>query len=203
MNGTEKSCEGEGYGRVKSGPGHGTVMTTLQGTQLWLSLSVEAYKMSVDEVLDLVRSDVAAYTRAQAGCRSTSVKKPTKWTRQFDEEWMDTPVEDATVTGDMPATNVVSNLLPPLRLLIMTPPEAWSVNAVNANAQWRHTSQIICFNCGNRDHYSTRCPDPRRNGKGGGKGGKGVGKGEGGKRKSKGKGTPEGKGNSPIWVTPE
>ena len=37
----------------------------------------------------------------------------------------------------------------------MTPPEDCSVNAANANAQWTYTSQITCFNCGNRGHYST------------------------------------------------
>ena len=37
----------------------------------------------------------------------------------------------------------------------MNPPEDCSVNAANANAQWTDTSQITCFNCGNRGHYST------------------------------------------------
>ena len=148
---------------------HGAVMTTPQGTQLRLSLSVVAYKMSVDEVLDFVGSNVAAYTRARAGHRNTSAKKPTTWTCQFEGEFMDTPAEDATVTGATPAPDVVLNLPPPRGLPNMTPPEDRSVNAANANAQWRDTSQIICFNCRNRGHYSTGCPHPRRDGKGGGK----------------------------------
>ena len=42
-------------------------------------------------------------------------------------------------------------------------------------------SHIECFNCGEKGHYSNKCPHPQREpSRGGGKGGKGSGKGRGG-----------------------
>ena len=89
---------------------YGAVMTTLQGTQLRLSLSVKSYNMSVDEVPDFVGANVAAYTTAQAGHRNTSARKPTTWARQFEGEWMDTPADDAKVTEATPAAHDVPDL---------------------------------------------------------------------------------------------
>ena len=86
---------------------------------------------------DFVGSNVAAYTRAQADHYNMSAKKSATWARQLEGELMDTPAEDATVTGATPANDVVPKLPPPPGLPILTPPEDWSVNPSGANTPWR------------------------------------------------------------------
>ena len=66
---------------------------------------------------------------------------------------MDTLAEDAKVSQVTPVADIVQNIPLPPGLPIMSALEDSSVNAANANSQWRDTSHIIFFNCGNSGHY--------------------------------------------------